>query len=222
MLNSRSQRWMLALIQVLVIIGTVVATPFTPNPSPLLLPKGPNPPRVDKCNRSPLWISTKIKHEDCLQALEIFRRHEGQKPGSQRFEFLAPGARKTSTLLPLTTPRMYFANTCSIALLMMRAIPPAYLPPGVTPQSWPLNEIETLDVLKNAATEVVRECVSWGQHGGFPLAGWVARGQFKKGLGVFVFETGSAMYKMVKNERYWRGHGIFLDADADANRTLVA
>ncbi|KAL8801013.1 MAG: hypothetical protein Q9182_004757 [Xanthomendoza sp. 2 TL-2023] len=221
MSNSKYQRWILALVQVLVIIHTVFATPFTPVPGSLLLPNGPNPPRVDKCNRSSLWISTKIQHEDCLAALELFRRQEGQKRGTQRFEFLSPGARKTSPLLPLATPRMYFAKTCSVAILMMRAIPPAFLPPGMTPQSsWPMNEVETLDVLKNAAAEVVRECVSWGKAGGFPLAGWVARGQLGKGLGVFVFQTGSEMYKMVRNERAWGDPGTFLDADV--NRTFVA
>lgn len=218
MSNIKHPRYVLVVVQVLIIISAVFAKPLTPNSGPLILPNGPNPIRRNRCNDWPSWVPNTIKHSDCLQALEILRRAEGQKSGTQRFEFIIPGAPRTTRFLPLTTPRVYSTDTCTVAILMLGGIPPGFLPPGVRPQQWPHTDVETLDVLKDAAAEVVRQCVAEGA--GPPLAGWIARGRLARSIGVFVFESGSLMDRMVRNVGIGEGHGLLLGTDA--NLTHVA
>lgn len=96
---------------------------------------------------------------------------------------------------------------------MFAGLPPNFLPPGVYPKVWPPIDIETLDELRNAAAEVERTCVYTG--GDNPRAGWVPRGRLTGSIGVLVYETGSLMDRIVRNE-----HGLYLDTVA--NQTLEA
>ncbi|KAL8653371.1 MAG: hypothetical protein Q9226_003874 [Calogaya cf. arnoldii] len=171
------------------------------------MPNGLNAPPL-RCNRLPYWQPNTIRHGDCIQALELFRTAEGAKPGSQSFEFLTPGAHKVSTLLPLWTPRVYSAGTCTIAVVMLAGLPPNFLPPGAILKVWPPIDIETLDELRNAAANIVRTCVYIG--GGFPKAGWVPKGRLNGSIGVLLYETGSLMDRIVRNER-----GLYVDGVAN-------
>ncbi|KAL8780230.1 MAG: hypothetical protein Q9213_006575 [Squamulea squamosa] len=218
---SAPLRYIITIIQVLAIICTVHATPVTSNlsPNPLTLSNGLDAPTVPKCNRLPHWIPKTIRHRDCLQALELFRMAEGAKSGTQRFEFLARGAQKTSYLLPLFTPRVYNVSTCTIAIAMLASIPPRFLPPAARQgKVWPRTDIETLDELRNATALVVRECVLYAPPRGIhPLAGWVPRGRLDGAIGVFVYESGSLMDRVVRGEQ-----GVFSDATVAANQMLKA
>ena len=205
--------------QLLAIMAVIQASPLAPkpNPSPTSWSNGldapTNPQGMERCNRLPYWQPKTIRHADCIHALEIFRTVEGGKSGSQRFEFLIPGAQKVSTLLPLLTPRVYAAKTCAIAVVMLAGLPPNYLPPGAYPRVWPPVDIETLDELRNAADDVVRTCVHLV--GEFPRTGWTLRGRLNRSIGVLIYETGSLMDRIVTD-----GRGLYLDAAA--NQTVQA
>lgn len=205
MFNPKHLRCILIVIPLITIIRTVCATSLALsfNLKPLAMPDNVNTPstlqELKKCNRLPSWQPHTIRHSDCTRALELFRATEGAKSGSQRFEFHTPGAHKASTLLPLSTPRVYPAGTCTIAVVMLASLPPSFLPPGVYPKFWPPIDIETLDELRNAAADVERTCVFMG--GDYPRAGWVPRGRLSGSIGVLIYETGSLMDRIVRNEQ---------------------
>lgn len=204
MFNSKHLRCVLILIPLITIIRTVCATSLalSSNLKPLAMSDNVDTPstpqNMKKCNRLPSWQPHTIRHSDCTRALELFRATEGAKSGSQRFEFHTPGAHKASTLLPLSTPRVYPAGTCTIAVVMLASLPPSFLPPGVYPKVWPPIDIESLDELRNAAADVERTCVYMG--GDYPRAGWVPRGRLSGSIGVLIYETGSLMDRIVRNE----------------------
>ncbi len=219
MVIPRQLQHLHVMAQLLIIVGLSHASPLGPesNLNPTIWPNSldapPNPQGMKRCNRLPYWQPNTIKHTDCIHALELFRTAEGAKSGSQRFEFLIPGAQKVSTLLPLSTPRVYYAGTCTIAVVMLAALPPNYLPPGAYPRLWPPIDIETLDELRNAAADVERTCVQLG--GEYPKTGWTPRGRLNGSIGVLIYETGSLMDRIVRNERS-------LSLDAATNQTLQA
>ncbi|KAL8760135.1 MAG: hypothetical protein Q9199_000272 [Rusavskia elegans] len=147
-------------------------------------------PGPKACIASPDWVvSSHIHPSDCLEALDIFRRAESQKDGSQRFEFLARGAHPASELLTMTTPRKYHFRSCTVAVAMFASIPPWFLEPTMERRRFAPNDIASLDELREAAKQIVATCVQF--RGRRPLVGWQEMGRLSKAIGVFVWETRS-------------------------------
>lgn len=144
--------------------------------------------RIVTCTDNPRWIPSHAIPfpQNCYEALESMRRIEGNKRANQRFEFLTRDARQTTRLLPLRTPRMYRARTCTIAVTMLSSYPPWDLPPGPRIGSFPISEIATLAELMEAAKAVVTSCVEEKGHGGWSAEGWL-----KLGIAVTVWQSGS-------------------------------
>ena len=168
-------------------IGSIFATPFTPSLQPSLYNIS-SLEHVSACTRSSQWVQTTIKPEDCIEALELFRRAEGQKSDQQRFEFLAPGAKQQTHLLPLQTPRKYYYRSCTVALVMMVTFRISNLPPNARRKTYLRTEVDTLGDLKLAASEIVGQCVNVNG-----IGGWKAMGRLDQALGVFLWESGSSM-----------------------------
>ena len=153
----------------------------------------PSTNRMLSCTNNRRWKSTSIDLEDCRSALIQMHAAESQKSQTQRFEFLAPGARQVHHLLPLHTPRIYTTGSCTIAVTMLAMYKPWDLPPDARPGPFPSTEVATLGELWNAAKAVVDTCVH-----GRERAGWDAEGWASLGIAVTVWQTGSAIDRLVK------------------------
>ena len=141
------------------------------------------------CVQSPSWLPGFVDYYDCLDALNVFHRAEGGKPGSQRFEFIASGAQQKSGLLPLTTPRLYSAGTCTIVAALLTDVPAKDRPiKWIPPES---SDVATLDELQTAAKSIVDDCVLHRRR--WPAAGWQVVGHWSGNLAVFLWETGCDM-----------------------------
>ncbi|KAI4156742.1 MAG: hypothetical protein L6R39_001051 [Caloplaca ligustica] len=181
----------------IMIIGTAFATPLEMPTQPALpVSVGSNPRPLKTCVGMTGWITDRIEPKDCRDALDLFRRAEGNKRGSQLFDFYAPGAKPKSTYLTLATPRKYAARTCTVTVAMVAGIPQGYRPPGVQFQHWQPNDLATLDGLRQAARAVVEDCVQRMEHKA--LAGWQPMGILAKSIGVFVWKTESFMDRLVQ------------------------
>ncbi|KAL8760664.1 MAG: hypothetical protein Q9184_003162 [Pyrenodesmia sp. 2 TL-2023] len=182
------------------LINTMVyASPFNTVLQPSLVgAPGPNVRPLKTCVALKSWSIDRIEPSDCVGALETFRRAEGARHGSQKFEFYGTGAKPTPFgLLTLETPRKYTWNTCTITLGMLAGVPRGYLPPGLQfKQHFAPTDVATLDELRQSAREVVEDCVGWPPHK--PLAGWQPMGELSKDIGVFVWKTGSFMDHLVR------------------------
>ncbi len=183
----------------LLIITMAYASPLDTVSQPSLVSAtGPNPRPLKTCVSLKSWSIDRIEARDCGAALETFRRAEGAKDGSREFEFYAPGAKPgTSGRLALGTPRKYRWNSCTITVGMLAGVPGGYLPPGLHfKQHFAPVDVATLDQLRQAAREVVEDCVEWSPHK--PLAGWQPMGELSQDIGVFVWRTGSFMDHLVR------------------------
>ncbi|KAL8918838.1 MAG: hypothetical protein Q9208_007095 [Pyrenodesmia sp. 3 TL-2023] len=184
----------------LLMVTIVYASSFNTalQPSLVGVPGGPSPRPLKTCVTLKSWSIDRIEASDCGAALEMFRRAEAAKPGSQRFELYGAGAKPGALgLLTLDTPRKYTWNTCTITLGMLAGVPRGYLPPGLQfKQHFAPNDVATLDELRQAAREVIEDCVKWVPHK--PLAGWQPMGELSKDIGVFVWKTGSFMDHLVR------------------------
>ncbi|KAL8685692.1 MAG: hypothetical protein Q9218_007598 [Villophora microphyllina] len=184
-------RYFIALIQSLLFHGTL-GNPIDPATHLTM----PNKPPWNDCVRLGTWQQSLIKYNDCLLALELFRQAEAQKVGSQRFEFHVPNARLRSGLLPQVTPRGYTSRTCTIIVAMLSTIPRTMLPPGIVRKPYPQSDAATYDELRGAAREIVQDCVKGGIPR--PLAGWQTKGHWDGAIGVWVWQTGSDMDRMIR------------------------
>ncbi|KAL8853764.1 MAG: hypothetical protein Q9221_001407 [Calogaya cf. arnoldii] len=155
-------------------------------------PAGPRVglPGPKACVASPDWVvSSHLRPSDCVEALDIFRRVESQKDGSQNFEFSARGAHPVSGLQIQRTPRNYQFRSCTITVAMFGSIPPWFLEPEMEGKRFASHDIASLDELRGAAKQIVTTCVQF--RGRRPLVGWQEMGRLSKAIGVFVWETGS-------------------------------
>ncbi|KAL8790647.1 MAG: hypothetical protein Q9213_000495 [Squamulea squamosa] len=176
-------------------------------------PTGPRAlsPEIQPCVASPDWVvSSHLNPSDCVEAIRMFRRAEYQKDGSQRFEFLAPGAHPISDLRALTTPRKHRFKSCTVAVAMFASIPPWLLPPTMERMKFAPTDIVSLDQIRQAAEQIVTTCVEYRK----PLVGWQELGRLSKAIGVFVWETGSPIDRAVKP---W----YVLSRGGSANKTAV-
>ncbi|KAI4193132.1 MAG: hypothetical protein LQ350_008458 [Teloschistes chrysophthalmus] len=195
-----SHSWCIITIHILLSIHTISALPSPPNPpsSDLTLPTRPP---WSSCVDLPTWQQTHLDPADCFRALQLFRQQESEKVQTQRFEFISPGARARTGLLPLTTPRRYSIGTCTITLALLGSVPRPLLPPGThTRGRWPGSDVATFEELVDAARGIYQECVTdLGRvRPSGPLAGWHTKGHVDGVLGVFVWQTGSRMDKTMR------------------------
>ena len=164
-------------------------------------------PSVKPCVASPDWVvSSHLNPSHCIEALELFRRAEILKDGSQRLEFFAPGGHPASRLLARTTPRKYSFSSCTIGIAMFASVPPWLLPPTIERRRFAPTDVASFDELYEAARQIVTTCVQY--RGRKPLAGWQEMGRLGRAIGVFVWESGSPIDRIF---RPWNGpllHGI--------------
>ncbi|KAL8843701.1 MAG: hypothetical protein Q9205_002058 [Flavoplaca limonia] len=149
------------------------------------------------CVASPDWVvSSHIQPADCAEALDIFRRAEFPKGGSQPLEFIARGAHPATHLTTITTPRKYRFRTCTVAVAMFASIPPWLMPPTMERRRFALNDVASFDGLRQAAKQIITDCVQF--RGRRPLVGWQEMGRLSKAIGVFVWETGSPVDRALR------------------------
>ena len=157
--------------------------------------------RIETCTFQPHWVPNIVRYSDCLGALEIFRIAERGKPGAQRFEFVAPGVPKKTTLLPLQTPRKFRHKTCTITVAMLASFPISYLPPQARRKPYEPTDVATLDELRAAASDVALDCVKNPRVSSRPTVGWTPKGQvLSLGIAVSVWETDSFMDRLIHRD----------------------
>ena len=196
MAQFQNLQYILIIIQFLVAIsvyGTPLGPPLHPS-SVNLYParfntSGQNGFPV--CTQLNHWVPHEVLYADCLLALDLMRRAEGAKSSTQRFEFMVPGAPKTTHLLPLLTPRKYTAKTCSITVDMLAMFHIRFLPPEAKRKWYSPTDVATLDEVKMAAERIAERCIK--DNGKTQAAGWEPVGQEDRAIGVFIWESGSWM-----------------------------
>lgn len=138
------------------------------------------------------WIQRQVLYHDCIEALSFFRRFEANKSPRQPFEFIAPGVRQSTHLLPLTTPRLYPYKSCTISLTMLQSFPTDLLPMQVPRTSpGPATDVATLEELQEAAEVIVECCVRGNWAKTMPTVGIMTMGRLHGAIAVNVWETGS-------------------------------
>lgn len=154
--------------------------------------------RMVTCTDSRRWIprGDTFNPRDCRDALGVMYRTEGNKRADQRFEFLQTGTPQKTRFLPLWTPRIYSAGTCTIAITMLSSYKPWDLPPGERTGPFPVSETATLGELTEGAKVVVNHCVEGNDSN--EQAGWDAEGWSSLGIAVTVWQTGSPMDRLVR------------------------
>ncbi len=167
--------------------------------------------RMVTCTASTRWVPSHVIpfSQDCHEALDQMRRVEGNKRSDQRFEFLAPDRQQRTRLLPLRTPRVYSAKSCTVAVTMLSSYKPWDLPPETRRGPYPNSEIATLEELMQGARAVVASCVD-----GKGQAGWSGEGWSNLGIAVAVFESGSQIDRLVKAQDPRRVGGFGMDGTA--------
>ena len=204
MAQLQNLQYILTIIQFLVTVS-VHATPLRPplQPSVNLYPSRFNTSGqigLPVCTQSNRWIPHEVLYADCLLALDVLRRAEGAKSSTQPFEFLLPGAQKTTHLLPLLTPRKYTSKTCSITIVMLAIFPVQFLPPQAKKKWYNPTDIATLDEITMAAGRIAERCIK--DNGETQAAGWEPVGREDQTIGVFVWESGSWMDRVYSNEHF--------------------
>ncbi|KAL8793913.1 MAG: hypothetical protein Q9195_003532 [Heterodermia aff. obscurata] len=154
--------------------------------------------RIETCTFIPHWVPNIVRYPDCLGALSIFHGAESTLPTTERYEFLARGSPRTTTLTPLQTPRKYRQKTCTIAVAMLSTFPMSFLPPGAERRVYEGSDVATLDELMGAATEVALDCVKEPRVRSRPTVGWTPRGTLsRRGIAVAVWESGSFIDRLI-------------------------
>ncbi|KAL8661981.1 MAG: hypothetical protein Q9202_005107 [Teloschistes flavicans] len=184
----------------ILLIHIISAHPATSDPaSGLTLPTRPP---WSGCVDQQTWQQTHIDLTHCLEALELFRQTEFQKVQTQNFEFISPGARGRTGLLPISTPRRYTVGTCTITVALLGSIPRPLLPAGTHSRSrFPPTDVATFEELRAAGRGIYDECITDAgmlKPSG-SSAGWQTKGHVSGALGVFMWQTGSRMDKTIKD-----------------------
>ena len=159
------------------------------------------------------WIQRQVLYDHCNKALSFFRSFESNKDPRQLFEFIKNGGKQSTHLLPLTTPRLYGWESCTISVTMLQSFPADLLPYEVSRTvPGPRTDAATLEELQGAAKMIVEDCVRGNWAKTLPTVGIEMKGRMYGAIAVNVWETGSLADQ-------W--YALFESLGKMANRTLA-
>ncbi|KAI4189067.1 MAG: hypothetical protein L6R41_001735, partial [Letrouitia leprolyta] len=143
--------------------------------------------------------------KDCYTALAQFETYEAKKYGNTPFEFLPFGGSASSPFRKVGTPRRYYFETCTLAIVMLNYFDPKEL--GLrTGATFSPRDVATFKDLGVAFLRTANECLSkFKNHsiedrvGFISGMGWSSTGMTAS-VGAFIWATGSQMDERVRRD----------------------
>lgn len=152
---------LLSILAGLLLAALASASPLTP-PTPYLPAIHRNTTTASfssgpQCHDSPDWTTSSFLGGDCYTAIDKFTNFESHKWGPAYLEFVSRDIILAHpSIWAQRTPRKYRYKSCTLAIVMLRDLPPGIVPGGEYPHSDLGNYVQ----LEKAARRILAKCIS--------------------------------------------------------------
>ncbi len=145
-----------------------------------------------RCTDSSSWMGEGYHAGDCAAAIHLLFQTEVRSAPLQIREFYAMGKTPSPGHPVVETPKRYVKGTCTVAVVMLEFFAEGGMNLPDQPQYLPVRgaDLSTWQSVWGGVLRIQQRC------GAQSTMGWETAG-FERGIGVFMWSTGSAMDRSV-------------------------